>query len=103
MRNATALDRTVVSAGLVRTGKIVAVVACILHGFSCNLLAYGVTENPKIEAFDVRYFKNELLLSPASSCSTALGIRHPPPDRLGGPGQDETWCDVDKHQSRRAD
>ena len=49
------------SAGIVGTGKIGAVVARILHGFGCNLLAYDVTENPEIKAFDVRYVaKNEL-------------------------------------------
>lgn len=49
------------SAGIVGTGKIGAVVARILHGFGCNLLAYDVTKNPELEAFDVRYVsKNEL-------------------------------------------
>ena len=49
-------------AGIVGTGKIGGVVARILHGFGCNLLAYDVTENPELQAFGVRYVsKNELL------------------------------------------
>ncbi|MBL7039489.1 MAG: 2-hydroxyacid dehydrogenase [Pirellulaceae bacterium] len=49
-------------AGIVGTGKIGAVVARILHGFGCNLLAYDVTENPEVEACEVRYVsKSELL------------------------------------------
>jgi D-lactate dehydrogenase len=49
-------------AGIVGTGKIGAVVARILHGFGCNLLACDVTENPELQAFGVRYVsKNELL------------------------------------------
>ena len=49
------------TAGIVGTGKIGAVVARILHGFGCKLMAYDVTENPEIEAFGVRYVsKHEL-------------------------------------------
>ena len=49
------------TAGIVGTGKIGAVVARILHGFGCKLLAYDVTENPEVEAFEVRYVsKHEL-------------------------------------------
>jgi D-lactate dehydrogenase len=49
------------SAGIVGTGKIGAVVARILHGFGCKVLAYDVTENPELRAFGGRYVsKNEL-------------------------------------------
>jgi len=49
------------TAGIMGTGKIGAVIARILHGFGCKVLAYDVTENPEIAAFGVRYVsKSEL-------------------------------------------
>jgi len=51
------------SAGIVGTGKIGAVVARILHGFGCKVLAYDVTENPEIKAFGVRYVSKEELFA----------------------------------------
>lgn len=41
--------------GIVGTGKIGAVVAKIMHGFGCQVLAYDVTANPECEKLGVRY------------------------------------------------
>lgn len=41
--------------GIVGTGKIGAVVARILAGFGCNLLAYDLVPNPECEALGTRY------------------------------------------------
>jgi len=50
------------TAGIVGTGKIGSVVARILHGFGCHLLAYDVNENPELKAYGLRYVpKLELL------------------------------------------
>lgn len=43
------------TAGIVGTGKIGAVVARILHGFGCRLLAYDVARNAECEALGVSY------------------------------------------------
>lgn len=43
------------TAGIVGTGKIGAVLAKILHGFGCRLLAYDLTENPDLARFDLTY------------------------------------------------
>ncbi len=45
-------DRTV---GIVGTGQIGAVVARIMHGFGCRLLAHDVRPNPACELLGVRY------------------------------------------------
>ena len=41
--------------GIVGTGKIGEVVARILHGFGCRLLAFDVRRNPNVEAIGVDY------------------------------------------------
>ena len=41
--------------GIVGTGKIGAVVAKILNGFGCRLLAYDVNKNPEVEALGAQY------------------------------------------------
>ena len=41
--------------GIVGTGKIGSVVARILHGFGCKLLAYDLRKNPEVEALGARY------------------------------------------------
>lgn len=43
------------TAGIVGTGKIGSVVARILHGFGCKLLAYDLRKNPEVEALGARY------------------------------------------------
>jgi len=43
------------TAGIIGTGKIGAVVARILHGFGCKLLAHDVVENPEIKALGAEY------------------------------------------------
>jgi len=43
------------TAGIVGTGKIGAIVARILAGFGCRLLAYDVARNPEVEALGGRY------------------------------------------------
>jgi D-lactate dehydrogenase len=45
-------DRTV---GIVGTGKIGVIVAQILKGFGCKLLAYDMSQNPECEALGVKY------------------------------------------------
>lgn len=41
--------------GIIGTGKIGAVVAKILHGFGCKLLAFDPVKNPDCESLGVRY------------------------------------------------
>lgn len=41
--------------GIVGTGKIGAVVASIMHGFGCRLLAHDLAANPACEALGVQY------------------------------------------------
>ena len=49
------------TAGVIGTGKIGAIVAEILAGFGCRLLAYDVKRNPEVEARGARYVElNEL-------------------------------------------
>jgi len=43
------------SVGLVGTGKIGSVLAKILHGFGCRVLAYDITQNPRLAEFGVEY------------------------------------------------
>lgn len=43
------------TAGIVGTGKIGTIVARILNGFGCKLLAHDVVPNPECEAIGVRY------------------------------------------------
>jgi D-lactate dehydrogenase len=43
------------TAGVVGTGKIGAVVANILNGFGCRILAYDVVQNPECLSLGVRY------------------------------------------------
>ncbi|NDJ16549.1 2-hydroxyacid dehydrogenase [Myxacorys almedinensis] len=45
-------DRTI---GIVGTGKIGQIVATILHGFGCQILAYDVAPNPACEAVGAKY------------------------------------------------
>lgn len=51
------------TAGIVGTGKIGAVVARILHGFGCRLVAYDVHHNPEVEPYGVRYLEKEDLFA----------------------------------------
>ena len=53
------------TAGIVGTGQIGAVVARILHGFGCNLLAYDPHRNPECERLGVRYVELPELLAAA--------------------------------------
>jgi D-lactate dehydrogenase len=48
--------------GVVGTGKIGAIVAQILHGFGCTILAYDVAVNPAVEAVG-RYVSTEELFA----------------------------------------
>jgi D-lactate dehydrogenase len=50
------------TAGVVGTGKIGAVVAAILHGFGCRVLAFDTYVNPACEALGVRYVGLDELL-----------------------------------------
>ena len=43
------------TAGIIGTGKIGSVVARILHGFGCQILAHDVRPDPECAAWDVRY------------------------------------------------
>ena len=53
-------DKTV---GVVGTGKIGALVAQILHGFGCRIVAYDVHENPDCTANGVAYMPLETLFT----------------------------------------
>lgn len=47
-------DRTV---GIIGTGRIGVIVAQILKGFGCNLVAYDLSPNPEAEALGVKYLE----------------------------------------------
>jgi D-lactate dehydrogenase len=51
------------TAGIIGTGKIGAVVARILTGFGCRLLAYDVAKNAEVEALGARYVPLDELLA----------------------------------------
>lgn len=51
--------------GIVGTGKIGAVVAKILHGFGCRLLAFDPVKNPDCERLGVRYTSLEEIFAAA--------------------------------------
>jgi D-lactate dehydrogenase len=60
--------------GIVGTGKIGSVLAGILKGFGCVLLAYDVTENPECTKLGVRYIPLKELLSKADIISLHLPL-----------------------------
>jgi len=60
--------------GIAGTGKIGSVLARILHGFGCALLAYDVTENPECTELGVRYVPLKELLSKADIVSLHLPL-----------------------------
>jgi D-lactate dehydrogenase len=60
--------------GIVGTGKIGSVLARILQGFGCFLLAYDVTENPECTKLGVRYVSLQELLSKADIVSLHLPL-----------------------------
>lgn len=49
--------------GIIGTGKIGAIVARILHGFGCRLLAYDVYQNPECLQLGVRYVSTQELFA----------------------------------------
>ncbi len=49
--------------GIIGTGQIGAVVARILHGFGCKLLAADIRENPELLALGARYCSHEELFA----------------------------------------
>ncbi len=51
------------TAGIVGTGKIGSLVAKILAGFGCNILAFDVVKNPEIESLGGRYVSLDELLA----------------------------------------
>jgi D-lactate dehydrogenase len=55
--------------GIVGTGKIGAIVARILHGFGCELLAYDPVPNPECEKLGVRYVELPELFAASDSIS----------------------------------
>jgi D-lactate dehydrogenase len=60
--------------GIVGTGKIGSVLAHIMQGFGCLLLAYDVTENPECTKLGVRYVPLKELLSKADIVSLHLPL-----------------------------
>jgi D-lactate dehydrogenase len=60
--------------GIVGTGKIGSVLARILLGFGCLLLAYDVTENPECTKLGVRYVSLKELLSESDIVSLHLPL-----------------------------
>ena len=49
--------------GVIGTGKIGAIVARIMAGFGCQLLAYDVVRNPEVEAAGRRYVTTDELFA----------------------------------------
>lgn len=68
------------TAGIVGTGRIGSVVARILHGFGCRLLAHDVVRSPECEALGVRYVPLDALLAAADvvtlHCPLVPATRH---------------------------
>jgi D-lactate dehydrogenase len=60
--------------GIVGTGKIGSVLARILQGFGCLLLAYDATQNPECTALGVRYVPLKELLNNADIVSLHLPL-----------------------------
>jgi D-lactate dehydrogenase len=60
--------------GIIGTGKIGSVLAPILQGFGCLLLAYDATENPECTKLGVRYVPLKELLSKADIVSLHLPL-----------------------------
>jgi D-lactate dehydrogenase len=60
--------------GIIGTGKIGSVLARILQGFGCLLLAYDVTENPECTKLGVRYVPLNELLGKADIVSLHLPL-----------------------------
>jgi D-lactate dehydrogenase len=60
--------------GIVGTGKIGSVLARILQGFGCLLLAYDATENPECTKLGVRYVPLKELLNKADIVSLHLPL-----------------------------
>ena len=60
--------------GIVGTGKIGSVLARILQGFGCILLAYDATENPECTKLGVRYVPLKELLSKSDIVSLHLPL-----------------------------
>jgi D-lactate dehydrogenase len=57
------------TAGIVGTGKVGAIVACILHACGCRVLAYDKYQNPDCQASGVQYVSLPELLSNADIIS----------------------------------
>lgn len=68
------------TAGIVGTGKIGSLVARILHGFGCKLLAHDVAPNVEVESLGARYVALEELLAESHvvtlHCPLTPGTRH---------------------------
>jgi D-lactate dehydrogenase len=62
------------TAGIIGTGKIGSVLARILQGFGCLLLAYDATENPECTEMGVRYVPLKELLSKSDIVSLHLPL-----------------------------
>jgi D-lactate dehydrogenase len=62
------------TAGIIGTGKIGSVLARILQGFDCFLLAYDATENPECTKLGVRYVRLKELLSKSDIVSLHLPL-----------------------------
>jgi D-lactate dehydrogenase len=62
------------TAGIIGTGKIGSVLAGILHGFGCLLLAYDTAENPECTKLGVRYVPLKELLSKSDIVSLHLPL-----------------------------
>jgi len=62
------------TAGIIGTGKIGSVLARILQGFGCALLAYDAAENPECTKLGVRYVPLKELLSKADIVSLHLPL-----------------------------
>jgi D-lactate dehydrogenase len=60
--------------GIVGTGKIGSVLASILHGFGCVLLAYDMAENPECVKLGVRYVPLDELLHTSDIVSLHLPL-----------------------------
>ena len=85
--------------GIVGTGKVGAVVAQIMAGFGCNLLAYDPYPNQACEG--ARRTLSAVARAPSRlghrDAALSTGVRDLPPHRCPGAAADEARCHAHQH------
>ena len=90
--------------GVIGTGKIGVLVARIMRGFGCEVLACDVAKNAEVEACGVSYVKLDDLLARSDVITLHCPLVPDTYHLIGGSaGQGEAGRDDRQHQPRRAD